>query len=152
MRLSSEVLDFFGRQNFVIITTVGKNGVPHNACKGIVKAYRDGRVYLLDLYCGRTYRNLSANPRMSLAAADEHRFRGYCLKGRGAIVPVERIAPSVMREWRRRMRSRITRRIIRSVQGDKGHPRHPEALLPAPKYLIALAVDEVVDLTPGHLK
>jgi hypothetical protein len=135
-----------------MLTTVGADGIPHSVCKGIVKMSARGEVYLLDLYRGKTYRNLTLNPRMSITVVDEHRFQGYCLKGRGRIVRAERMGPHIMREWQKKMHSRITQRIIRSVRGDKGHPRHPEALLPAPKYLIVMEVREIVDLTPGHIK
>lgn len=151
-RLPEEIVDFFSRQNAVVLTTIGKDGTPHSVCKGIVRMSRSGEIYLLDLYKGKTYRNLLRNPRMSVTSVDEHRFQGYCLKGRGKIIPSDRIKPGIMREWKRRMRSRITQRIIRSVQGDKGHPRHPEALLPAPRYLIHMRVNAIVDLTPAHIK
>lgn len=31
-------------------------------------------------------------------------------------------------------------------------PQHPEALLPKPEYMIVMEVEEIIDLTPKHLK
>jgi uncharacterized pyridoxamine 5'-phosphate oxidase family protein len=150
-RLSDEVIRFFDRQHYTVVTTVGSDGIPHSSCKGLVKISRNGEVYLLDLYRGGTFRNLQKNPRLSVTAVDEHRFKGYCLKGTGRIVALDAVKPHVLRAWERRISSRITHRIIKSVQGQKGHPRQPEANLPEPQYLIAIKVWEIVDLTPGHI-
>ena len=151
MRLSDEIIRFFNGQNYTVVTTVGGDGIPHSSCKGVVKINRNGEVYLLDLYRGGTFRNLRNNPRLSVTVVDEHHFRGYCLKGTGRIVALESVKPSILRAWEQRISSRITRRIIKSVQGQKGHPRQPEARLPGPQYLIAMEVQEIVDLTPGHI-
>ncbi|MCX6339954.1 MAG: pyridoxamine 5'-phosphate oxidase family protein [Candidatus Aureabacteria bacterium] len=150
-RLSDEIVRFFNKQHYVIVTTVGSDGKPHSACKGVVKISRAGEIYLLDLYRGITSRNLEKNPRLSVTVVDEHRFKGYCLKGTGRIVKLEEVRPSLLRAWERRLSSRITHRIIKNIRGEKGHPRHPEALLPGPKYLIAVEVSEVIDLTPAHI-
>ena len=38
------------------------------------------------------------------------------------------------------------------VQREKEAVHHPEAHLPPVKYVIALSVDQIVDLTPAHIK
>jgi hypothetical protein len=53
-----------------------------------------------------------------------------------------------MKAWERRMANRITQRVLKNIGGVKGHPHHPEAGLPRPKYLIVVDVQEIVDLTP----
>jgi len=152
MKIQNEVVRFFKKQHYTILSTVGADGLPHSSCKGIVSITRDGRVYLLDLYKGETYRNLLLNPRMSLTAVDEHVFRGFCLKGTGRIIDRKNISPRLMRAWRQKLSSRISHRIIKSLRGEKGHPKHPEALLPQPQYLIFMEVREIADLTPAHIK
>lgn len=151
-RLTDDIIQFFHNQNFVVVSTLDKDGNPHNACKGIVKMNRSGRVYLLDLYRQRTYQNLRQNPHISITAVDEHRFTGYCLKGRARLMPEKKLRSHIMRAWEERITSRITHRILKNLREEKGHPKHPEALLPKPQYLIIMDVDEVVNLTPHHLK
>ncbi|MEK6714935.1 MAG: pyridoxamine 5'-phosphate oxidase family protein [Candidatus Omnitrophota bacterium] len=150
--LSEEIVDFFEHQSFTIISTIDKQGRSHNACKGIVKIGREGKIYLLDLYHGRTFNNLQNNPNISITAVDEHKFKGYCLKGKARIVDKEELEAGVISDWENNLNSRITQRVIRSIQGYRGHKHQPEALLPSPKYLIEMAVEEVVDLTPAHIK
>ncbi len=152
MRLSDEIVHFFHAQGCVIVTTITKEGTPHNSCKGIVEITRDGAVYLLDLYWGRTFANLTSNPAIGITALDEHKFKGFSLVGRARIVKEEEFSPQIRHAWEERMTFRITQRVLRNIAGSKGHPRHPEAVMPQPKYMIMIEVDEVIDLTPHHLK
>jgi hypothetical protein len=150
--IPADIVHFFRSQGFVIVTTIGKDGIPHNSCKGIVKISPRGKVHLLDLYHGRTYQNLENDPGMSIAAVDEHRFSGYCLKGTAKIVQNRQIASGIIAVWEQMITSRITQRIIRNIHEQKGHPRHPEVSLPKPKYMIVMDVKEIVDLAPQHIK
>jgi predicted pyridoxine 5'-phosphate oxidase superfamily flavin-nucleotide-binding protein len=151
-RLNEEIVQFFRHQSFTIVSTIDKNGRPHSSCKGIIKITGSGLIYLLDLYRGKTYENLKRNPRVSITAVDEHSFVGYCLKGRARIILGQRLNSRIKKAWEDRITGRITRRIIKNIKEEKGHPRHPEALLPKPEYLIVMKVEQVVDLTPHHLK
>jgi len=151
-RLSKEISQFFKKQSFTIVTTIGKGGIPHNSCKGIVEMGKGGKVYLLDLYKQETYGNLRRNPRMSITAVDEHRFRGYCLKGKAKLIPKEKLGPQVISAWEEKITDRITRRLIKNIHEEKGHPSHPEVFFPKPAYMIAMQIEEVVDLTPHHLR
>ena len=151
-RLSNEVVNFFLAQGCVVVSTIDRKGFVHSACKGIVKISASGRVYLLDLYKGSTHDNLRRNPHVSISAFNEHKFSGYCLKGKAVILPEERLRYSLMKAWEARITSRITQRLLKNIREEKGHPRHPEALMPKPEYLIVMQVDEVIDLTPHHLK
>ncbi|MDD2688714.1 MAG: pyridoxamine 5'-phosphate oxidase family protein [Candidatus Omnitrophica bacterium] len=150
-KLADEVIQFFHHQNFAIVTTIDKRGYPHNSCKGVIQINEDGKVYLLDLYKAITFENLKINPHMSITGVDEHKFKGYCLKGRAKIVTSKGLNQRLIKAWEERIAGRITQRLIKNVSGLKGHPRHPEALLPKPEYLIAVEVEEVVDLTPHHI-
>jgi len=151
-RLADDIINFFQSQGFVVVSTIDKDGGLHNACKGIVDIKSNGRIYLLDLYKGKTFQNLQSNHHISIAAVDEHKFIGYCLKGKAKIIREEEISPQIIKAWEERITSRLTRRVIRNIHEEKGHPRHPEALLPKPEYLIVMDAEEVIDLTPHHLK
>ena len=49
-RLTEDIIQLFQNQGYVIVSTIDRDGLPHSACKGIVKINRSGRIYLLDLY------------------------------------------------------------------------------------------------------
>ena len=149
--LTEEIVHFFQSQNFVIVSTVDRNGSLHSSCKGIVKINQSGRIYLLDLYKGKTYENLNQNPHISITAVDEHRFRGYCLKGKAKIIKKYMLKSHIIKAWESKITSRIAHRLLKTIRGEKGHPRHPETLFPKPEYMIVMEVKEVINLTPHHL-
>jgi general stress protein 26 len=151
-RLPEDVMDFFRNQSFVIVTTLDPDGTPHDSCKDIVRLSRDGRIYLLDLYMRRTFQNLEHNPNMCVAQVDEHHFAGYCLKGKGRIVRIDKLRQQVNKIWQKKMSSRIVTRIIKDLKEEKGHALHPESLLPRPEYMIVMDVSDIIDLTPAHIK
>jgi len=149
--LSDSIITFFQNQGCVSVNTVDENGVPHSSCKGIVEINKQGRVYLFDLYRQRTQRNLKQNPKISITAFDEHKFVGFCLKGAAKAVTAEEIDSAFLKAWEERITGRLTQRLLKNIHEEKGHPHHPEALLPKPQYLISVDIDEIVDLTPQHI-
>lgn len=151
-RVTDEIIQFFHNQSFVIVSTLDKDGSLHSSCKGIVKINRTGSIYLRDLYRERTYDNLKRNSQISITGVDEHKFRGYCLKGKAKIIKTDKLKPNIIKAWEDRIASRITQRVLKNMHEEKGHPRHPEALLPKPQYLIVMEVEEIIDLTPHHIK
>lgn len=151
-RLTDDIINFFHKQPYTIVTTIDKNGCPHSSCKGIVDIGNTGKVYLLDLYKERTYENLRQNPHITITAVDEHKFMGFCLKGIARIVKEEKLHSRTIKKWEEKLTKRISQRLLKNLQGQKGHPRHPEANLPKPEYLIGVEVKEVIDLTPHHIR
>lgn len=151
-KLPEDVVKFFHSQHFVIVSTLDEKGVPHISCKGIVKIDDDGTIYLLDLYTGKTRSNLERNPIISISAVDEHKFKGYNLKGKAKIISEQELKSHIIKAWEGKIATRITHRLIKNLKGEPGHGRHPEAQFPNPKYLIAMTVTEIVDLTPPPLR
>ena len=150
--LSEDIIQFFQKQGCVIVSSIDSKGFPHSACKGIVKINQSGSIYLLDAYRGQTLQNLKNNPSVNVTAFDEHKFIGYCLKGKAELIDQDRLSPQIKKAWEARLAGRITQRLIKNIREQKGHSRHPEALLPRPEYMIVVDVGEVVDLTPHNLK
>ena len=150
--LTDDIIHFFVKQGFVIVSTVDLNGGPHNSCKGIVSMDPEGSVWLLDLYRGKTHANLKENPHISITAVDEHKFIGYTLKGKAQMIDNGAIKSHIIKAWEDRITSRLTRRVLREMREEKGHPSYPEVVLPKPEYMIAMDVEEVIDLAPHPLK
>ncbi len=151
-KVTPEIVRFLHSQPFIVVSSIGPDGLPHNSCKGLVEIGPDGAIYLLDLYKGKTHDNLEKNPSVSICAVDEHRFRGYCLKGKARLVKEGQLAEAIILAWEKKLAARITHRLIKNLKGEPGHVSHPEARFPEPKYLIAVTVSEVVDLTPPPLR
>jgi uncharacterized pyridoxamine 5'-phosphate oxidase family protein len=147
-KLNNEIFQFFQSLGFVIVSTIDSDGFPHNSCKGVVKISKEGRIYLLDLYKARTYENLRLNPKISITAVDEHKFQGYCLKGKAQIVSAGALSSQVITAWEEKLTGRITKRMIRNIRQEQSITSHSEALLPRPEYMIIMEVEDIVDLNP----
>ncbi|MDO8489426.1 MAG: pyridoxamine 5'-phosphate oxidase family protein [Candidatus Omnitrophota bacterium] len=149
-KISAKIADFLHSQSFVVISSLDKDGFPHTSCKDIVKIDPEGRVYLVDVYHGVTAENIGRNPKASISAVDEHKFIGYCLKGKAKFMP-EDISLEIIKTWEDKITSRLAKRLLKNLAGAKGHEHHPEASLPSPKHIILIEVEEIVDLAPFNL-
>ena len=147
--LTEDIVHFFKQHQFVVVATIDEKGMPHTACKDILKIDTKGVIHLLDLYKARTYNNLLRSDKISVTAVDDNAFKGYCLKGRAGIVNSSDLGRSVMTAWEKRMTERVTKRMIRNIQADKGQKHLPETYFPKPEYLIEMRVEEVINLVPA---
>ena len=150
--LSDDIINFFEKQGFSIVSTLDADGKIHCAAKGIVGIEKQGKVFLIDLYKAETFKNLQRNPTVSITSVDEHLFMGYTLKGTAKIVDRDRIKSHIIKAWEERVIQIISKRVVKSIKDYKKSGHHPEAKFPHPEYLIEMDVKDVVDLTPAHLK
>lgn len=136
----------------MVVSSIDVGGFPHSSCKGIVEITHDGKVFLFDLYQQVTHQNIARNPKISITAFDEHKFKGFCLKGRARMLKDSDVDKRLIGAWEDRIAGRLTQRLLKNVREEKGNTRHPEALMPRPEYLIVMDVEEIVNLTPHHLR
>ncbi|MFH1191264.1 MAG: pyridoxamine 5'-phosphate oxidase family protein [Candidatus Omnitrophota bacterium] len=151
-QIPAEVIDFLRTQDFVIVSSIDKNGFPHGSCKSIVKINPVGKIYLVDVYSGVTSENIKCNQHISISAVDEQKFIGYCLKGKARKMPDDFISQEVIKTWEENITSRLAKRLLRNLAQGQGQRHHPEAGLPPPKQLIVLEVGKIVNLAPYHLR
>ncbi len=152
MKLNEDIIYFLSRQGYVIVSTLDKNEHIHCAAKGIVGIETD-KIFVIDLFKNKTYKNLKLNPKVSVTAVNEHEFKGYTFQGQGKIIHHKDIADSIVKKWEDRIIERISSRMIKGVQKGVKSVRHFEAHLPhVPKYLIEIDIEHVIDLAPPSLK
>jgi len=146
------IIEFLRTQDFVIVSSIDQDGFPHSSAKAIVKINPAGEIYLVDVYHGVTSENIKRNAHISISAVDEHKFIGYCLKGKARKMPDDSISQEIIKTWEDNITSRLAKRLLKNLGKNQGQRHHPEASLPGPKHLIALEVQEIVDLAPYHLR
>lgn len=151
-KISAEIINFLQTQGFVVISSIDENGFPHSSCKAMIKIDAAGKIFLMDVYHGLTCENIKRNPQISISAVDEHKFMGYCLKGHGQILPDDNLSQEIIKIWEDNITSRLAKRLLRNLSEDTGRGHHPEASLPHPKHIIAVEVEEIVDLAPFQLR
>ncbi len=150
-KIPDKVSKLLKDQGYVIVSTLDKDGNIHCSAKGVIDT-KEAEVYLIDLYKKDTYANLQRNPTLSITAVDEDQFIGFTLKGRATIVKRDKVEDKSIQQWEKKIIGRISKRVIRNVKKDKSSTKHPEAKFPVPEYLIKMKVDQIIDLTPTHLK
>ncbi|MCK4912425.1 MAG: pyridoxamine 5'-phosphate oxidase family protein [Candidatus Omnitrophica bacterium] len=151
-KITDDIIYFFCKQGFVIVSTLDSEGSIHCSAKGIAGIEAEGKVYLLDLYRGKTLSNLKLNPTISITAVDEDEFRGFTLKGVAKIVEREEIKEHIITRWEDKIIQRVSKRVIGHIKKDKKSSHHPEVIFPQPQYLIEMDLKAIVDLTPKNLK
>ena len=151
-QIPSAVSEFLHTQGFAIISSIDKDGFPHSSCKDIVKIDPRGQVYLMDAYYGETGENIKRDPRVSISVVDEHKFIGYCLKGKAKVSSSDQISHEFIKSWEDNITSRLAKRLLHNLAQDKSRQHHPEASLPHPKQLIIITVEEIVNLAPHYLR
>jgi uncharacterized pyridoxamine 5'-phosphate oxidase family protein len=150
--ISNNVIQLLKEHGFVIVSTLDRDGGIHCSAKGVVDVKKEGHIYLIDLYKRVTYANLKKNSIITITAIDEDQFIGFTLKGKAKIVKRNRIKESIIKQWEKKIIERISKRVIKNVKKDKSSTKHPESRFPQPEYLIEMEVDQIIDLTPTHLK
>ncbi len=149
MNIPAEVIQFFAKQEAVIVSTIDPKKRIHCSVKGMVRIGPKGQLLLIDLYLYRTFQNLKKNSTISITALNERLFKGYTLQGQARIIPRQEISQEIYEEWERHVVRRISKRVARSVKTGSKSKQHFEADLPIePKYLIEVKVTKIVDLAP----
>jgi uncharacterized pyridoxamine 5'-phosphate oxidase family protein len=149
MNINKEVLQFFEKQDSVIVSTLDGDGRIHCSVKGIVGTKEEDKIFLIDLYLRETFRNLKINPTISITALDEHIFKGYTIQGEAEIIPRDKIHEVIFEDWEKRVVDRISKRIAKSVGAGLKSKAHHEAHLPLhPQYLIKVAIKNIINLEP----
>jgi len=151
-KISEDIVHLLHKQGFVVVSTLDAEGSIHCSAKGIVGMEAEGKIYLIDLYLGKTFTNLKRNPTISITAIDEDEFSGFTIKGKARIVDREEIKDHIIASWEDKVVQRVSKRVIGHIKKERKNPHHPEAIFPHPQYLIEVDVDSVVDLTPKNLK
>lgn len=149
VELSDEIIKLFSKQGAIVISTIDAHKRIHCSVKGLIGIEREGKVFVIDLYTGTTYRNLLKNSTVSLTVVDEERFMGFTLQGKAKIVSREEIKEHLVKEWEKRIIQRVSKRMIASIQRGHKTKKHFEADLPKhPQHLIEIDVENVIDLSP----
>ncbi len=108
------------------VGTASADGMPNIAIKGSLRVLDDGHLLFADLFSRKTRQNLEQNPKVAVMVADAETHEGYILKGTAELLAAGELY------------SRVSQELARSPKK-----------LPAPKYVVKIAIDEVYDQSLG---
>ncbi len=152
INLSREIILLFENKGFAVISSLTQEGKIHCSVKGFAEAERQGKIYFTDLFRTNTFHNLQNNSIISVTVIDERQFIGFTLKGKGKIVEIAEFNSELIRKWNDVVVQRASKRVLRDIREEHKNSYHPEALFPKVQYIIEIEVEDIVDLTPAHLK
>jgi len=118
--MHKKITELLKSREFVSVATCDFNGKPNAAPKFLLKV-EDNFMYLVDYFIGTTFRNLSANPRISISVMDTNSLVGYQLNG---LVKIMESGPEydlLVKDLLQREVDLSTRRIIEGVTKGKSH-------------------------------
>ncbi len=84
-KLTEEMKNLIANQQ-AFIATASPDGTPNIATKGSTKVLDDEHIVFFELTGGRTWENLTKNPKVAIAVADRNKMQGYRFVGTAEIV------------------------------------------------------------------
>ena len=151
VKINQEMERLLLKQNVVVVGTSGPDGLPNLSLKGVVKVDLEGSIYFLDLYRGKTRRNLERDPRVSLVVYDVPEFRGYQFAGEAELIESGPLFEETVERWKKKKTTLLSKRIIANIRKGYSSGRS-ELSLPTPKYLVRVKVEKIHDLVPEALR
>lgn len=142
--LPKELIDLIEKREFVSVATCDFKGRPNAAPKFVLKVESD-RIYLVDYTIGTTWKNLKANPRISLSLTDARTLKGYQINGDVHIVTRGKLYDKMRNEMTDKEVRLTTQRIIDEVRGQPTHETF-EVLISEKFVIFEVMIDEVVEL------
>jgi predicted pyridoxine 5'-phosphate oxidase superfamily flavin-nucleotide-binding protein len=131
-------------KEFISVATCDLDGRPNAAPKFLLKV-EASYIYLVDYIIGKTFRNLSVNPRASLSFFDNNTLVGYQLNGKVEIIDSGPEYSATLNDLARKEINLSTNRIIEGVIKGQAHEAYEVA---ASKQFVILKVkvEEIVQI------
>ncbi|MFA5144198.1 MAG: pyridoxamine 5'-phosphate oxidase family protein [Candidatus Omnitrophota bacterium] len=149
--LPKELADLLETREFISVATCDFDGHPSAAPKFILK--REGNyIYLVDYVIGMTWKNLKANPQVSMSIVDTRTLKGYQLNGKVKIMSRGKLYNKMRKEMMDKEVRLTTQHIIDEV---RGHPTHDtfEILISEKFVIFEVKLEEVIEIDiHGELK
>ena len=134
-------------REFISVATSDLEARPNAAPKFLLKV-EDDHIYLVDYFIGRTFRNLQANPRISLSFLDSATLMGYQINGKVEIIDSGKEYATVLKELQDKQIDLSIKRVIEGVTKGKAHKAY-EVSIPEQFVILKVKAEEIVQMQPS---
>lgn len=143
---TEKAIDLITKREFVSIATSDLENNPSAAPKFVLKVDRH-YVYLIDYIMGRTYQNLTVNPKASLSLYDPETLKGYQLNGPVEIIDKGPVFKKIFHELNARKISLTAKHIIEEIRGVSKHESF-EVMMPDKFVILKVCIEVVAEINP----
>ncbi|MDD5428229.1 MAG: pyridoxamine 5'-phosphate oxidase family protein [Candidatus Omnitrophica bacterium] len=149
--LPKDLTDLLEKREFISVATCDFKGRPNAAPKFVLKV-EGNTIYLVDYTIGMTWKNLKANPRISMSLTDTRTLKGYQLNGSVKIMSRGKVFDKLRQEMTAKEIRLTTQHIIDEVRGQPAHETF-EILISEKFVIFAVKIEEVIEIDiHGELK
>ncbi len=142
--LTDKIKKILKDKEFVYVATANLEGRPNAAPKFLVKI-DNNYIYLLDYVIGKTWENLSVNPRVSISFKDNENFNGYQVNGVVNFITSGKEFDSIVENMKEKQISLTAERVVKGVQRGRKH-KNFQVDIPEKGVVIKIKVEEVVEI------
>jgi len=142
---AKDIKSLIAAREFISVATCDLDGRPNAAPKLLPKVQED-YIYLVDYIIGRTFRNLSFNPRASLSFMDNNSLTGYQVNGKVTIVDSGEEYEDILKQLQQKKIDLSIKRVIEGVESGKGH-KNFEVTIPEQFVILKLKIEELVEMS-----
>ncbi|MFH0876935.1 MAG: pyridoxamine 5'-phosphate oxidase family protein [Candidatus Omnitrophota bacterium] len=143
-KILQNFVPFLTQGKFVNIGTCNLERMPNVAPKPVLHI-KDDTIFLIDYVMGRTYTNLSKNPRASLSFMDESTLTGYQLSGPVTILENGEEFRELSEEFQKIKTDLLVERILLNVRAGRKSTA-PQQTLPERFAVLKFKVLEIVEI------
>ena len=118
--MNKKIIELLKSREFLSVATADMSGQPNAAPKFLLKI-EDNTIYLVDYIIGKTFKNLSNNPRVSISFMDNNSLVGYQLNGRAEIIEKGPEYDLLLKDLAQREIDLSTLRIVEGVTKGQSH-------------------------------
>jgi len=132
------------KQSFLIVATADTGGQPNAAPMFFIHA-DDKYLYLVDYTMGQTYRNIKANPRVSISVSDMETLSGFKMTGAVKILTQGPVYAKIYSRFEQKTVDLSVKRVIKGIRESKSH-KHFEAGIPSAVVIYQINVKELTEI------
>jgi predicted pyridoxine 5'-phosphate oxidase superfamily flavin-nucleotide-binding protein len=143
---AEKAMDLIRKREFISIATSDLDNTPSAAPKFVLKVDHHC-IYLIDYILGRTYKNLTVNPKASLSLFDPETLKGYQLNGTVEMIDKGPVFKKIFKEMNARKISLTAKHIIEEIRGGAKQESF-EMIIPEKFIILKVFIKDIAEINP----
>lgn len=134
----------------ISVASCDTSGKPNSAAKMLVDITKPNKVFFLDYRFTQTFKNITANPKLSVSFLDDDSFTGYRLTGTAEILYSDVDFEMAKKSWEKRLIGYEADRIVKRLKGQYS-TKEAEMSLPKDFVIVEFLADEAAVIKPDRV-